>query len=147
MLVFIYNNFLELPFEEREINKLEDNIMRKDNIYELITKKYVYNLSAKDKLSKLAIHISKKDNTNTSWALYSYVYALNHQWKEAIESIENTIELEKWENIDSWMDLAHFLRKEKKYEKLSTYILLNLEKIIDKYAWTKNILKNLIKNS
>gem|GEM_PF-6441204 len=95
MLVFIYNNFLELPFEEREINKLEDNIMRKDNIYELITKKYVYNLSAKDKLSKLAIHISKKDNTNTSWALYSYVYALNHQWKEAIESIENTIELEK----------------------------------------------------
>gem|GEM_PF-2923284 len=32
------------------------------------------------------------------------------------------------------MDLAHFLRKEKKYEKLSTYILLNLEKIIDKYA-------------
>jgi len=124
----IFEYVLGVPYKERQINYVDENIGRKDELYEILTKKYFYSKN-KDKLLKIADKFIKTKDI-TFMSLASYIYALNHKWEEAIKTMEKIIYLENWKNIDSWIDLALFLRKISKYEDLSLYILFNLEKVV-----------------
>lgn len=128
----------------REINYLEDWKLRKDWTYEFLVKQLFFNSEAKKRLLGI---VDKYDCITTSdLAFSSYIYALNHKWEKALECMEKVIELEKWENIDSWMDYGHFLRKIPKYQNESNNLLLNIKTYMQKYKnnyWKINIIKLL----
>ncbi len=131
MFKILYNKILWINYVERDINHIYENILRKDNVYELLVKKYFNNIIAFKKiliiLEKLPLY------TSTELSFLSYIYELNQQWEQAIQIMEKVIYIEQWQNIDSWMDYGHFLRKISLYEDISNTLLLNLENYMNQY--------------
>lgn len=150
MFKVLYKKILWVQYKDRLINNIDWNILRNDEIYEILTKLYYYDKNAQ---KKILLILEKLDlNNPTQLAFLSYVYALNHKWKKALSTMEKIIYLEKWQNVDSFIDYWHFLRKIKKYQDLSVNLLLNLELYISIYTdiydkwWKISIIKILNDN-
>jgi len=130
----------------RTINYLDDNKLRNDGSYEFLVKKLFFNSDTKKRL--LDIVEKYESNNSSDYAFGAYIYALNHKWSKAVKNIEKVIEFEKWENIDSWMDYWHFLRKIPRYQKESNNLLLNIRKYMVEYKnnnWKLTLIESLWK--
>ncbi len=150
MFKVLYKKILWLEYQERLINNFNWNILRRDSVYEILTKKYFYNKIASQKIMLILERINLK--TSTELALLVYIYALNNKWSKALIIMEKVVYLEKWENIDSFIDYWHFLRKNKNYYGLSNRLLLNIEKVMCLYKkeyfnWKKSSIINLLNSN
>lgn len=125
MFKVLYKKILNAEYKDRSINRINWNLLRSDEVYEKLTKKYFYDKNAYNKIMLILEKLSLK--TSTELAFLAYIYALNHKRDLAIETMEKVIYIEKWENIDSFIDFWHFLRKIDDYQELSVNLLLNLE--------------------
>lgn len=61
----------------------------------------------------------------SSVAFAAYCDALRLDWRSASEKMRNVVELESGKNLDSWIDLGHFLRKLPECREESRSILLD----------------------
>lgn len=125
MFKVLYKKILWVEYKDRLVNNINWGILRNDEVYEKLTKKYFYDKNAYKKIMQILEKLSLK--TSTELAFLAYVYSLNHKWDLALETIEKVIYIEKWENIDSFIDFGHFLRKIDDYQELSVNLLLDLE--------------------
>lgn len=142
MFKILYKKILWVNYIDREVNYLENNILRKDNVYEILVKKYFNNKIAIEKILLILKKIDLKNSTELSFL--AYVYALNHKWNDSISVMEKVIHLENWKNIDSWIDYWHFLRKIESYQNFSNKLLLNVYFYINKYdekKWKIQLIK------
>lgn len=137
MFKILYKKILWLDYSDRQINSIDDNTFRKDYVYELLVKKYFNDKKACNKILLICERLEL--NTITELSFLSYVYALNYDWNKSIEYMWKVIDLENWENIDSWIDYWHFLRKVELHENISNKLLLNIDYYMKKYSIRSNL--------
>lgn len=96
----------------RETNRPEEGVYRKDVAYERLTKIRYSDPIAFRKIDHAASVLEKANPENPSVTAYAaYCRALEGDWHGAVARMRETIRLEGGRNLDSWVDLGHFLRK------------------------------------
>jgi hypothetical protein len=85
---------------------------RKDFLYESLTKTRYSDAVLFDRLSKIGNAFATKFPDDASALAFSaYCDALVLDWVLASLKMRRVIVLESGRNLDSWIDLGHFLRK------------------------------------
>jgi len=123
-----------LKYQSREVNTIREDIPRKDYTYDLLSDNFYYKpKKQKLQLLFLAKILETRKHDPSALSKASYIYGLNYKWDQALKNMERVIVLEKWKNIDSWIDYGLFLRKNPKYHDISIQLLLDVEWIINTY--------------
>jgi len=142
-LIKTYFYFTQTWYNIREINYIEDAVERKDWTYDILTRNFYYQENTKKQKLLILAKLLEKYNEASALSKASYIYALHYNWDKAISLMWQVIYLEKWKNIDSWVDYGFFIRKKEAYRESSIALLLWLEYAVKNYAWEEDILSYL----
>lgn len=123
---------LGIPYGRREINRTFEKHYRRDNAYESLSKIWIRHPEIRPVLLRAVETVFSNGTemaaiTPQDLAFRAYVSALSKNWDDACRQMYEIISVEKGENVDSWIDLGHFLRKIEGFEHASLCILLNPE--------------------
>jgi tetratricopeptide (TPR) repeat protein len=133
----------------RETNKLEDNVTRKDTIFNTLGDKIFMHPKLLAILKKKITYWIRLFPSETVLSLAGYIYYFDEDYSRAEEFFYRAIE-ENCENLDNWLDLAFSLYHQSgnKFE-FAYKILFDFDKLINYYNESKikefdfNILKRL----
>lgn len=136
--------------KKRQTNSLSEKILRKDQLFEKLSRLYFESPKKFEKLSKKILPLIKKKRNldETLLALAGYIYYIKEDFREAKKYFLKCIYLNP-ENLDNWIDLAFALRHLGEY-KLANGILFNFDYLLYYYQFLKlknpsfSKLKNLI---
>lgn len=108
------------------MNSPSEGEYRKDYLYESLTKIRYSDDALFRRLSTVASALNRKFPEDPSSVAFSaYCDALALDWRSASEKMRKVIRLESGKNLDSWIDLGHFLRKLPECAEESRSILLD----------------------
>ena len=110
----------------RRANAPESNEYRSDVLYERLTVLKYSEPASFLRMAKIGRAIAAKFPEDPSATAFgAYCEALSSDWSSAVSLMKKTIALENGRNLDSWIDLGHFLRKIPGMEGESRQILLD----------------------
>lgn len=110
----------------RKTNAPESNEYRSDVLYERLTVLKYSEPASFLRLAKIGRAIAVKFPEDPSATAFgAYCEALSGDWTAAVSLMEKTVALENGANLDSWIDLGHFLRKIPGMEGKSREMLLD----------------------
>lgn len=132
---------LSLP--ERETNKLEDKIQRKDSVFPFLTDTIFDHPRLLIVLKKKIKYWLTQDNSETVLALAGYIYYLDDAFIKTEGYFCKCVEKNP-KNIDNWVDLAFSLYHQgDKKNRMAKAILFNFDLFIGSFKTSKDRKCNL----
>lgn len=121
--------------QSRETNNLNDEVERKDYLFNHLAVLYCTEPQKFKKLKQKIRCWLKQEQSEATFALAGYFYYINEEPKKAKQHFLKTVSLNP-DNLDNWLDLAFTLRQLGE-NKVSFGILFNYVYIIYYYKYLK----------
>jgi tetratricopeptide (TPR) repeat protein len=130
-----YRKITGLELIERQTNFIDENIERKDMLFENLSR-LAFDRPEKFRILRRKVGLWPASKRNeTFWALAGMVHYLGGEFGRARRAFFEALKLNP-QNVDNWVDLAFSLRHCGKV-KLGVAIFFNLEYLIHYYQYLK----------